>query len=84
MVEEFTKNLDEEEREDADRNKATGFNNFDAANETYLRFQINILEILKRRNSIARYMTIKSGWAEYSKAPDSSKIRVFRLDFVIK
>jgi hypothetical protein len=35
VLEEFTKNLDEDEHEDeADRNIATGFNNFDAANET--------------------------------------------------
>lgn len=36
MLEEFTKNLDEEEREEAVRNRATGFNNFDAANEIHI------------------------------------------------
>jgi hypothetical protein len=34
VLEEFAKNLDEDEREEADRNIATGFNNFDAATET--------------------------------------------------
>lgn len=33
VLEQFTKNLDEEEREEADRSRATGFNNLDAANE---------------------------------------------------
>lgn len=75
MVEEFAKNLDEEEREEADRNKATGFNNFDAADETYLRFQIHILEMMRTRNSIARYMM-----AEWSKATDSS--RTFQKKYI--
>jgi len=33
VLEQFTKYRDEEEREEADRIRATGFNNFDPANE---------------------------------------------------
>lgn len=47
MIEELLKNLDDDERNEAERNKATGFNIFTAAKVKSL----NILKIFPRENA---------------------------------